>query len=108
MAKKYRSFQSAFADAPKIAMSKIAKRAELVAMEFEKDASQVMPRDTGIMAKSQSHSISVSPTNIRIKFITDTPYARKVYFVTALNGSIKWYENIALRYSSKYIRLFTK
>lgn len=56
---------------------------------------RLVPRDTGILAKNQQEKstlLKISPFLYRLYFQAITPYARKVYYVTAKTGKLKWIE----------------
>lgn len=95
-------------DAPKIAMKKASEKADIVANEFLKDCESVIPRDTGVLSKSGRIEIETNQSRIRIKNFWETPYARKVYYVTAKSGSLKWAEVNALKNKLKYGKMFKK
>lgn len=106
--KKYKGLASAVQDAPKIAMKKVASWADIVGHEFLKDCDAIIPKDTSTLSKSGQFTTSSSESQVKLTFNWATPYAKRVYYVTALTGSLKWAEVNAFKNKMKYQKMFKK
>lgn len=90
--KTFKSITAALNYTPKIVDKDIEKNLPILG-EFLLAQSNI-PKDTGILEKSCVYKINGK----KLSLIADntTPYARKVYYVTAKTGDLKWFE-VAVR-----------
>ena len=96
--RKFKSITAALQYTPKIADEDIDKNLPALG-EFLLAQSNI-PKDTGILEKSCIYRINGK----KLSLVADntTPYARKVYYVTAVSGDLKWFE-VAVRKNKKRI-----
>jgi hypothetical protein len=97
--KKFKTITEAANYTPKIADEVIEKNLPILG-EFLLAQSEIPKRDTGDLEKSCVYQIE----GRKLSLIADdtTPYARMVYYVTAISGDLKWFE-VAVRKNKKRI-----
>ena len=109
MAKQFDDFEEAFRQLNKEQMDKLFNNLDELASRFFQDDQYNVPEVSGQLKKSRKHNkVRLSETSMALELSYNTPYARKVYFVTAKSGQLRWMEVTYSQHKKEYEALILK
>lgn len=104
----FKSMSEAVNDAQKKVKQRHDRNILAVKLSFEQKENAIIPRDTSTMAKNTHTEVLRTSGSVGISSISDTPYAKKVYYVSATTGPLRWKEVVANQNKELFKKIISK
>lgn len=103
-----KSISQAVDDAQKKIKERHDRNVLAVKLSFEQKENAIIPRQDSTLAKNTHTEVVKANGSVGIRSISDTPYAKKVYYVTATTGPLRWKEVVANQNKALFKKIMSK